>query len=287
MKQLKGSIPEEHVGDRLDRALEIIFPDRGLRYRRRLCDENAVLVDGVARKPSYKVKASQEIVVEVKTPVRTVPGGVSVIARSDVLAAVSKPGGMPSANIGGRKVMSVESMLPAIFPHDDPILLNRLDTPTSGLLIVALGAAGQSVFVDLEQAGQVEKFYYAIVMGALEDGMRIRSRLDTDNRKTTRVMNELNPEPDRWTEVIPVKSLGEDRTLVRAEIKRGARHQIRAHLASVGHPIWGDEQYGGGAAVELHLHHYRFRAGHFVAEALPVWWQKYGLREGDEQDRMG
>lgn len=275
------------AGTRLDRAMAGLMPGTGLRLRRRLCEAGQVTVDGRARGPGYKVKAGQILALlapptdRMADPMPQDIPELRVVERTDLFAAVYKPGGVHSAAIAGKHGWSVEAVLPDLFPDADPVLLNRLDFPTSGLLLVGLGPDGVEAYRVSEEAGEVRKFYLAVVHGRLDGMTSVRSRLDTDDRRRTRVLDAEDGDMRRWTDVTALAhDHDRDTTLVRCLIMKGARHQIRAHLASLGHSIVGDTLYGepdaatggesGGEPV-LHLHHQRIELPGFRAEADPPW----------------
>jgi len=86
----------------------------------------------------------------------------------------------------------------------------------------------------------------------------VKNALDTANTKKSKVLPQEDESPLRWTRVEPVDYDAEqDRTLVQAIIHKGARHQIRAHLTHILHPIVGDPLYGKGEEGRLFLHHGR------------------------------
>ncbi|HCG04069.1 MAG TPA: RNA pseudouridine synthase, partial [Desulfovibrio sp.] len=248
-----------------------------------------------------------------------------VLAEADGLVALSKPGGLHSAAIAGSPAPSVEARLPALLGegvgHEGfPRLLNRLDGPTSGILLAARTPQAAQRFHAAEDSGQMAKTYLALVHGTLEQPVTMRRALDTANRATTRVLQDDTPDPLRHTKVTPLGAMsaawpdGTDAppvdtqppdenatgaslpntpcTLVRCVIRKGARHQIRAHLAALGHPIVGDVRYGGGADAEgnlpeapspaarqaglhaaptLFLHHARTELPGFRAACPPPW----------------
>lgn len=259
-------IGPDQAGQRLDKALAALLPDSGLRLRRRLIESGRVLLDGHPATPGVRVHAGQEIRLLPQTkPEAPLP---RLVHAHGGLAAVFKPVGVHSARVAGGGP-SLEERLPELFPGREPVLLNRLDQGTSGLLLVALDEAARQEYQGREAAGEVDKTYLAVVRGGLDQGLTVRNRLDVDDRKKTRVLGEDDPDPTRWTVIEPVKRLGGD-SLVRARIKRGARHQIRAHLAWAGHPLTGDEVYGGGPGG-FRLHHQRVELPGFTAEADPDW----------------
>ncbi|OIQ51523.1 Ribosomal large subunit pseudouridine synthase C [Pseudodesulfovibrio hydrargyri] len=268
------SIDASGDGSRLDRALEAVMPGSGLRLRRRLCDEGHVSVDGRARKPGYKVRAGQTVEIgEVRAMTTADELGLRIVRLEGGFAAVNKPGGVHSAAISGKDEPSAEGVLAELFPGCEPVLLNRLDYLTSGLLLVALTPEAREAYLRCEADGAIKKFYLARVQGRLDGIVSVRSRLDTDDRKTTRVLAEPDPDSRRWT---GITALSHDNaagtSLVRCLIMKGARHQIRAHLSSIGHPILGDPLYGGGESPRgLMLQHQRIEMPGFQAEAIPLF----------------
>lgn len=268
----KYVIPSDGEGVRLDKALEVLLPETGLRLRRRLCEDGRVSVDGKSRQPGYKVRAGQEV--EVRSGTAMPPPeslGLKIVSGGDLFAAVFKPDGVHSAAIAGRDEPSVEAALPGLFPEADPVLLNRLDNPTSGLLLVGLAERTRKLHRQFENEGRIKKFYLARVAGRLDGAVTVRRALDTDDRSKTRVLAEDDADDRRWTVVTSLShDHGQDTTLVRCLILKGARHQIRAHLASIGHAIVGDPLYGE-PADRLYLHHYRIELPGFIAETTPLF----------------
>lgn len=266
MKTKHLTVTAESEGVRLDRALGDLLPEAGLRLRRRMCDEGLVTVNGRPAKPSLKLHEGMDIAVGEAEATTSSPDalGVYVVGIHDDLAAVFKPEGVHSAAIAGRDNASVEGGLDQLFPERSAVLLNRLDLPTSGIVAVALTEEVRRDYLKAEDAGQIEKDYVALVAGRFDGTVTVRLALDAENRKTTHVINDETPDDTRWTEVTAVSyDPDHDRTLVRCRIKKGARHQIRAHLATLGHPIVGDTRYGGPDADRLFLHHERLCAlGH-------------------------
>ena len=268
-------IAEDSDGVRLDKVLALFVNDSSLRFRRRLCDDERVLVDGIARKPGYKVRAGQAVAILTGSePMTSEELGVYVVDKSDSFAAVFKPGNVHSAAIVGRETPCAEGVLSELFPDKSPILLNRLDFLTSGLLLVALNTDAVNEYYGLEDDGEIRKFYLAEVQGRMDGAVSVRTQLDTDDRKVTRVLGEDSLDQTRWTDISVLSHDHERNTsLVRCLIMKGARHQIRVHLASIGHPIVGDPLYGdGGNDGVLHLHHERFEMPGFVV-TVPCPWQ--------------
>ncbi|MDO9083231.1 MAG: pseudouridine synthase [Humidesulfovibrio sp.] len=271
-----AQVDAERHGQRLDKALEQLLPGSGLRLRRRLIESGRVHVEGRSATAALKVRQGQRL--------DLLPGDVSqapapkipVVKRTMSYAALLKPAGMHSAAISGRTEPCVEALLPGLFPEAQPVLLNRLDYLTSGLLLVALKPTAVKDYMALD-ALKVVKEYVAVVVGVLEEPLELRRSLDADDRRRTRVLARLDADRKNWTFVWPEAQLPGGLfgplTRVRVQIFAGARHQIRAHLAAAMLPILGDPLYGEGnaEAARLYLHHRRIAFPRFEAEAAVNW----------------
>jgi 23S rRNA pseudouridine1911/1915/1917 synthase len=151
------------------------------------------------------------------------------------------------------------------------VLLNRLDRPVSGLLLAGLDADARQAYALWQDQGQVRKFYLAVVHGQVNEACEVRAALDTANRRKVRLLPGQEPDPLRWTAITPlVRQVDMNQTLVQVEIRKGRRHQIRAHLACLGLPIVGDGLYGNGPEQEwIFLHHFQLNCPGLSAHCLP------------------
>lgn len=164
-----------------------------------------------------------------------------------------------------------------MIPENPPLLVTRLDAGTSGLVTAAFTKEGERRFRDMEAAGAVDKYYLAATEGLPDGPLLLRNALDTDSRVKTRVLPTENSDATRFTEVtplgpasVPLPWLPGHIGLVAARIQRGARHQIRAHLAHAGFPLYGDALYGAGDG-RFFLHHARIRMPGLAAWVPPPW----------------
>ena len=247
-----------------------------------------------------------------KTQVADLCAALRIVAANHNFAALHKPAGLHSAIVAGGRASSLEALLPeewerlwrdyarqSATPCDapsPPLPLTRLDAATSGIVLVAMNHEAAEHFRLVERRGQALKTYFAAVQGRLLRPLELRNRLLTNNRKLTLVTDEEDPDGTRHTLVTPLREtnvmpagepIGErgDRTgektalrgatLVRAQIRRGARHQIRAHLAAAGFPLVGEWLYPSPRAdkpgARLYLHHARVELPGFSALDMPDW----------------
>lgn len=271
------NVTPEFDGARLDAALILAFPERGLRRRRALWDQWDIRVQGRSRPPAFRVRTGQTVDVEAfQAPAMTkdlAPAGTRIVAESPVFAALYKPARVHS--VRGKSPGSVEAALKNLFPGENPFLLNRLDYLTSGLVLVGRSSESRSRYLSLQDRGQVQKTYLALVCGQVDDTLCIKRAIDSSKRNKVRVLATDTDDPVRHTVITPLGMI-EKHTLVRAEIRKGQRHQIRAHLAALGHPIVGDPVYGSGhdtddATGTMFLHHLEVRMQDFQASCLPDW----------------
>lgn len=314
------TIAQEAHNQRLDQAIVPLFPEMGVRGRRRLWEHNLVTVNGRPRPCGFCVSAGDVVTVQEKqaytvsstaqTTQNNMIQDINIIHvdKNIGLASVYKPSGLHSAAIAGSPLPSVEKVLPSLnlAPSNSsisghfPKLLNRLDGPTSGMLLLALDEAGLAVWNEAEELGTIEKIYFAVAHGTIEKEDTVKTALNTANRQVTTILDHETTDTLRHTEVKPLavfdmniqKTCDEDScqaspvTLVQCRIHKGARHQIRAHMASIGHPLLGDTVYGGVAAVDmpaqLFLHHGRIHIADFTAFCLPPWFSLL-FHEGQEK----
>lgn len=131
-----------------------------------------------------------------------------------------------------------------------PSVCNRLDRNTGGILIFALSLQGSRVMTQLLRERTIRKFYRMVVRGHVSGRGSVGGWLikDTGSNKVRLYRNRKEGAKEIRTEYRPVRYSEErDLTLVEAELITGKTHQLRAHMASVGHPILGDDKYGDRA----------------------------------------
>lgn len=271
------------AGTRLDRALAGLVAE-GLRGRCRRIGEGGVLLNGApCRDPARRVKPG-DVLALARRDASANSVEARLLGRSGDCAFLFKGAGLPSAALAGKDGDSLEARLPvlcapALKAGERPALLQRLDCGTSGIVCAALNEEAARAFRAAEAAGLCEKRYLALLTGALAGPVTTRQRLDTANRRTTRVLDTVAGRL-RHTEFLPLHVWeGGDcgrlcarldagsgpgaLTLAGCRIRLGARHQIRAHAAALGQPLLGDTQYGCPAqaaaspasAPRFFLHH--------------------------------
>lgn len=271
-------IPPSQHSQRLDQALALLLPNASRRARMRCIEQGRVLLNGKPAAKGTLVQAGQTL--ELLDLPQTEPQHrIEILAMNERFAALLKPAGMHSAALAQSEGTSLEDALPDLFPDKLPVLLNRLDQPTSGIILAGLTTEAVEHYSLLQDQGLVDKRYLAVLQAQLEEECIVDKALDTAKRSKTRVL-PYKATPLRCTRLRPLQHMerdGQSLTLVEAHIKKGARHQIRAHCAFLGAPILGDELYGKKKqqnqpqATGLHLHHARLHLPEFQARSLPQW----------------
>ena len=180
-------------------------------------------------------------------------GGSAIVYQDSFLLAVDKPAGMLVHGDGtGARTLTDEVREASGIACAQPV--QRLDVETTGLVLFSLDTNVQPALDALVAGHGMRKRYIALVAGRMAGGERtIEAAIGRDRHNARRMRVSKTGKPST-TIVRPLGIFG-NATLVEVELKTGRRHQIRVHLASVGHPIVGDALYRGPASRDgLMLH---------------------------------
>jgi 23S rRNA pseudouridine1911/1915/1917 synthase len=174
---------------------------------------------------------------------------LDILHEDDELLVVDKPAGLVCHPSKAGPESSLIGRIRLHLGDDRGRLVNRLDRETGGIVVVAKGRDAAREAGRLFSEGTVEKTYTGVVEGALEQALDIDAPLGKDDRSAVVIKDAVRA--DGAAAQTSVRPLGfvagpfGPLTVVEARPRTGRKHQIRAHLAFVGHPIVGDKIYGG------------------------------------------
>ena len=180
-------------------------------------------------------------------------------------------------------LLQTEKMNQDILKTFKPSICNRLDRNTTGLLVGGISLKGLQVMSKALKERSVDKYYYAIVKGCVKDGQHIRGYLQKEeNQNIVQILTEKEAFANGVgtpieTEYEVLKS-SNTCTLLRVHLITGKTHQIRAHLASIGHPIIGDRKYGDAEVNQQFLQDYSVRYQLLHAQEL-VFAEEFELEQ--------
>jgi 23S rRNA pseudouridine1911/1915/1917 synthase len=260
--------------ERLDRLLVESIDDLSRRRVQELFAAGLVRVDGRRARKGDVIRGERTITVEIPhaAPAAILPEPepeVPVLYQDESSIVLDKPSGRPAHALRSGDRGTVANFIAARFPEciaagQTPLeagLVHRLDTATSGAL---LAARSRPAWLELRRQfheRRVGKLYAAVVHGSVREAGEIRRAIEPHprNRRKVRVVaaGERSTRARAAVTRYTPRGGGRDFTLLDVEISTGVMHQIRAHLAALGHPVVGDRLYGSERSLERHLLHAR------------------------------
>lgn len=275
------------AGQRLDRFLQEQLPGYSRERLKDWIKSRRVRVDTIERKPSFELKGGELIEVEPADlrPLRAVAEEIPLIVLyedSDVIAIDKRAGMVVHAGAGAESGTLVNAVLgrfralSTIGGDLRPGIVHRLDKDTSGVILLARHDSAHRSLASQFASREVKKTYLALVHGKIALQGKVEKPIARDPVRRVRMTTKVasgRPATTGWRLLEEIGNL----TYLEVDIGTGRTHQIRVHLASIGHAIVGDTLYGAPRSplgrFFLHAHRIEFyspTSGERIAVTAPL-----------------
>ena len=291
MKPITIQGDKKDAGLRLDVWLSQKLPDLSRSAAARAIEEGRVTLNGTPLQKRYKLTGTESISVELPDPTPEIPQPenipLDIVYEDADLLVVNKPKGLvvhpAPGHPGGTLVNALlyhcgRDHLSTVGGEERPGIVHRIDRDTSGLLVVAKNDEAHLALKAQLQDHTLARIYYCIVIGNLrEDSGTVHAPVGRHpvDRKRMTVTPEGRDAVTHWRVLERYPGF----TYLECRLETGRTHQIRVHMAHIGHPVWGDTVYGPKKPVPglrgqcLHaggLHFFHPRTGETVEFSCPL-----------------
>lgn len=257
MSETREYIAEESdEGKRLDRFLaEVTEDDISRSFLKRLIEDNSVLINGQPKKASYKLHASDAVLLELPDveEIEILPEDIplDILYEDDDVLIVNKPKGMvvhpapghPNGTLVNAIMYHCKDSLSGINGKLRPGIVHRIDQDTTGSLIICKNDTAHRSIAEQLAKHSINRIYHGIVIGRVgqDDGI-IDAAIGRD--KKDRKKMSISADGRHAVTHYRVLERFSDHTYMEFRLETGRTHQIRVHMAHIGHPILGDTVYG-------------------------------------------
>jgi len=260
-KKLRFDIPSGKKKERIDLFLASQIENATRSKVHKLIEAQFVKVNGNVVKPSYKVLPGD--VIEATIPISPRPEDtepedipLDIVFEDDYLIVVNKPAGMVAhpafSNYTGTLVNALlhhTKKLSELNEPGRPGIVHRIDKDTSGLLVVAKDDWTHAQLARQFSKHTIEREYWAIAWGKFKQSKGEIDTFLTRSKKDRKKFTTSSSEGKHAITLYEVLEEYEFASLLKINLKTGRTHQIRVHLSSINHPVFGDPTYGGREIV--------------------------------------
>lgn len=242
--------------DRIDKFLSRELADLSRSYIQKLLKEQNILVNGKVVKANYKLSAGDSVEVEIPDaePLDILPEDIplDILYEDDDILVVNKPKGMVVHPAPGHYT---HTLVNAVMFHCGkdlsgingvlrPGIVHRIDMDTTGSLLICKNDVAHQILAEQLKDHSITRRYHAVVTGNLKsDTGTVNAAIGRHPTDRKKMSTKSNSPRSAVTHYKVLERFG-DYTYIECELETGRTHQIRVHMASIGHPILGDKIYG-------------------------------------------
>lgn len=247
-------VDKESENNRIDKYLAEVFNGKSRSYIQGLIEKENIKVNGKSIKSNYKVKENDEILIampealELEVEPEDIP--LDILYEDNDVIVINKPQGMVVHPAPGNYTKTLVNAL--LYHCKDlstingvirPGIVHRIDKDTTGVLVVAKNDESHNFLSKQLQTHSMKREYIALVEGRLKEDKGTINKPIGRNKKD-RLKMGIVEDGKRAVTHYEVLERYKNTTLIKCVLETGRTHQIRVHMASIGHPLVGDEVYG-------------------------------------------